>query len=669
MKRYIFAVTATILIFGFTSCSDWLEQEPVSQLSPDGFYDDVAKAQAAANELYDEIFPSHGTWDYGLYGSGDVETDNQVDWYPSTKYGTGLYLVSSTNSDWSWTDIRDVNYQLDQVLTAYEAGEMSGSESEIRQYIGEMYFLRAYSYFDLLQKFGDLPIIIEALPDDEAILIEANKREPCNEVARFIIEDLDLAISYMTEDFDDGNQRISPDVARLFKSRVALYEGSWLRNFAGTPFVPGDANWPGAAKDYNSGFSYATGSVDQEAQYFFGIARDAAEEVAEKFKGSLVVNTGVVPQSENDASNPYLEMWGTSDMSGTPEILLWRQYSYSLGITNNVEVMTNYGNYSIGITRGMIESYLMKDGKPIYNSSYTYSDNTIAEARENRDPRLYVFLKEPGQLNYFKNVDDAAGDHAVEEEPYPDITTHASEQGYSTGYTIRKGGMFDRSQARNGGGENALALFRATEAFLNYMEAAYELSGNINSGKILEYWKVVRASAGFTGDGLDPTITIAATDMSKETGDWGAYTAGQLVDATLYNIRRERRSELIAEGLRGMDLQRWRSYDQLKTNPVHIEGMHLFNTDMEGWYTNLVSDGSSSANVSSPSLSEYLRPHEINMVNNDYEDGLTWHMAHYLEPLPVRQFILTASDYATPELSDLYQNPYWSTTAGEAAQQ
>lgn len=669
MKRYIIAAAATIFTMGFTSCSDWLEQEPVSQLSPEGFYNDVAKAQAAANELYNAILPTHGGWDYGIYGSGDVETDNQVDWYPDNKYGTGLYQVGSTNSDWSWTNIRSVNYQLNQIITAFESGEMAGSTSEIRQYIGELYFLRAYAYFEMLKKFGDLPIITEALPDDEAILIEASKREPCNEVARFILDDLDLAISYMTDGFDDGNQRISPDVARLFKSRVALYEGSWLRNFAGTPFVPGDANWPGAAKDYNSDFSYETGSVEQEAQYFFGIARDEAEVVAEKFKGSLTTNTGLVPQSESDPSNPYMEMWGTNDMSGTPEILLWRQYSYSLGIDNCVEVMVHYGNYSIGITRGMIESYLMADGRPIYNSNYTYSDNTIAEVRANRDPRLYVFLKEPGQKNYFKNVDDANGDHAVEEEPYPSITTHTSEQGYSTGYTIRKGGMFDRSQARNGGSENALAIFRATEALLNYMEAAYELSGNINSGRILEYWQIVRKAAGFTGDGLDPTITIAATDMSKETGDWGAYTAGRLVDATLYNIRRERRSEFIGEGLRGMDLQRWRSYDQLMTNPVHIEGIHLYNTPMEDWYTNLVGDGTANANVSSSSLSEYLRPHEINMTNNDFANGLTWHMAHYLQPLPVRQFILTASDYASPELSDLYQNPYWTTTAGDPAQQ
>jgi hypothetical protein len=57
------------------------------------------------------------------------------------------------------------------------------------------------------------------------------------------------------------------------------------------------------------------------------------------------------------------------------------------------------------------------------------------------------------------------------------------------------------------------------------------------------------------------------------------------------------------------------------------------------------------------------------MVNNNFSKGLTWHMAHYLQPLPLRQFLLTASDHATISESPLYQNPYWPTTAGSAAEQ
>lgn len=683
MKLKHIAFMSLALAATFTSCSDYLEQEPPSNLPSDGFFTTEAKVKAAEDQLYGQVLPQHKNWSYGAY-EADVNTDNQINWYGDNKYADGLWKTSNTDSHWttikdfnnnnnndnntiSWSQIRNINYQLNSILAAQEAGKIAGSPANINQYIGELYFMRAYCYFDMLQRFGDLPIITEAYADDESILVAANKRQPCNEVARFILEDLDKSISLMTEGFDKNRTRISPDAAQLFKSRVALYEGSWLTYFAGTAFVPNGEGWPGKAKDYNANYQYPSGSEEAEAKYFLTESAKAAEIVAEKYKGQLKVNTGVIPQKEGDAENPYFSIWGTTDMSGTPEVLLWRQYSKELGVTNNVEVAIQHGNNGVGLTRSMVESYLMKDGKPIYNSSYTYSDQTIADVAKDRDPRLTIFLKVPGQKNIFKNM-SASEDHYVIDEPNPVITVRTQEDGYSTGYTIRKGGTFDKANTGNGNCYNALEVFRATEALLNYMEAEYMLTNSL-SGKVLEYWKDVRRAAGFKGDAINPQVTIDATDMSKEKADWGSYSAGSQVDKVLYNIRRERRDEMIGEGLRYMDLQRWRSMDQLMTTPAHMEGFHLWNTPMESWYTNLKADGTSDANVSSKSLSEYYRPLEANQTaQNSYKDGFTWHMAHYLQPLPLKQFLLTSSDYTDVAKSPLYQNPYWPTTAGSSAE-
>ena len=162
------------------------------------------------------------------------------------------------------------------------------------------------------------------------------------------------------------------------------------------------------------------------------------------------------------------------------------------------------------------------------------------------------------------------------------------------------------------------------------MEAEYELTKSISSGKILEYWKIIRTTAGFTGSAIDPQTTIAATDITQEKLDWGSYSAGeQLTDPVLYNIRRERRCELMAEGLRWMDLIRWRALDQMIDEPYFIEGFHLWNTPMQNWYdaNNLISDGSASATVSSPSLSEYYRPYQKNMTSGNLLMDIhgTWH--------------------------------------------
>lgn len=108
-----------------------------------------------------------------------------------------------------------------------------------------------------------------------------------------------------------------------------------------------------------------------------------------------------------------------------------------LGVNNDVEVAVQAGNIGTGFTRSLIESYLMQDGLPIYASSYTYDDSSLAKVATHRDPRLAIFLKVPGQINCFKNM-SSTEDHFVEIEPKPNITSKTPETAYYTGYAIRK---------------------------------------------------------------------------------------------------------------------------------------------------------------------------------------------------------------------------------------
>lgn len=667
LNKQIFLCGAFVATVSLASCEDFLDREPISDVTPEEYYQSEEQIQAAVNKLY-EILPGHGG-SYGVFGQ-DVNTDNQTYGTPGIRFSQDLWKVNMTNASWNWENIRNINYTLKIVLDNLEKGLVTGNGTKISHYIGELYFLRAFSYFKLLLAFGDLPIVKEPLPVDEGILVDANKRSPRNEVARFILSDLDKALENMTDGLFTYRNRLSLDVVTLFKSRVALFEASWLKNFKGSAFVPNGEGWPGKQKEYNTGYEYPLGSIDDEIMYFYNIAAKCSEEVAEKYKDKLTVNTGIVPQSESDV-NPYFYMFGAVDMNLYPDILLWRQYGLDLKLTHYVEVSIQQSNGDIGLTRSFVESFVMADGKPIYaaHDNFKYDDTTIKGVRTNADPRLHIFLKEPEQKNAFKNM-DGSETHVVEIEPYPNILN--SSKIYPTGYAIRKGGTFDRKLCENGLSYNGCIIFRATEALLNYMEAQYELTKDLHSGHILEYWKLIRQAAGFQGGAINPEVTINATVMANEKGDWGSYTAGvQLTDPVLYNIRRERRCEFIGEAMRHFDLARWRSYDQLINEPAHIEGIHFWNTPMQEWYNpkDLKFDGTADATISSPERSAYLRPHEKNLTSgNPYKDGLIWHMAHYLEPLPIRQFLLTADDHASIELSPLYQNPYWPAQADMPAE-
>ncbi|WP_029906745.1 RagB/SusD family nutrient uptake outer membrane protein [Prevotella sp. 10(H)] len=666
MKKHILKYIVSIFIITtLIGCNDFLDKEPLSQITPEVYLTEESQLAAYANGLYPDLILSHSmSGNYGIFDM-DKHTDNMAERNYDNRYVPGQWKVEVNGGDWEFSKIFSCNYFFDKVMPKYEEGSISGNPDNIKHYIGEMHFLRALAYFDKLQKFGDYPIITTVLPDEKAPLIEASKRSPRNEVARFIISDLDNAITLLLDDAPGGRNRISKPSAQLFKSRAALFEGTWLKYFKNTAFVPNGKDWPGAKKDYNSGYTFPSGSIDNEIDFFLTEAMSAASAVADKIE--LVENNGVLQQSVSDPVNPYHDMFGSEDLSGYDEVLLWRRYDKGLGLVHGAVQQAQLGNGDVGTTRGMVNSYLMANGLPIYAPGAGYSgDDYISDVRKNRDGRLWLFLKEPGQINVL--YESSEGTHATPIEIIPNITNRNYAYSFPTGYVLRKGNNYDAKHCGSTASYTASIAFRAVEAYLNYMEACYEKNGTID-GKADGYWKKIRNRAK-----VDPdyTKTIAATNMSEEAKyDWGAYSGNQLINPTLYNIRRERRSELIAEGLRYMDLKRWRAMDQMISTPYHIEGFKLWGP-MKEWYNDkegktILSYGldNTAANVSSPTLSEYLRPYEISSKSL-VVGGYKWAMAHYLSPIHIQHFLITSqsNDVST---SPIYQNPGWPIEANQGA--
>ena len=148
---------------------------------------------------------------------------------------------------------------------------------------------------------------------------------------------------------------------------------------------------------------------------------------------------------------------------------------------------------------------------------------------------------------------------------------------------------------------------------------------------------------------------------------------GKVVDATTYNIRRERRDEFIGEASRWEDLIRWRACDQV--NGYQIEGMKYWGTVYEGTWldgeTNLaiVDVEGGKGNMSDKTISgDYIRPYQISKINNQVFDGYHFTPAHYLSPIAQSVFRQTAAgDQTDLTTSVVYQNPGWPLVAGQGA--
>ena len=423
MKRIIYVITLLFAGMIFNSCeSELLEKTPLDQISDADFWKTEGDLQLYLNQLYANLpgWPSAGA-----SPSLDVGTDiiaQSSTWFGASNAGRldGTISVPASGGGWSWTNVRRVNYFLENASRA-ETGNL------IDHYVGEGHFFRAWFYFELFKDFGDLPIITEVLDlEDEAILYGA--RSPRTEVANFILDELDLAIAKLEYASQVGPSRINKDIATQFKARVALYEGTWEKYHQGTAFA---------------------GSTDGSG--FLQIAADAAKTVIDA--GNYSISTGAIDKA-------YYDLFIQTDYSGNPEVMLYKHYDY---LTYNIQnSLWNQPNLS-GMTREMTKYYLASDGDPISVSDAFVGDATLDEIEVNRDPRLAQSVMAPGDLD----IVALNGDESF--FTIPDMTRNP------TGYSIEKWRSKEIVENNQRTRDIGYILFRYAEALLIYAEAKAEL--------------------------------------------------------------------------------------------------------------------------------------------------------------------------------------------------
>ena len=618
-------------MLSLASCSDFLDREPIDFGSEVAFYVSETDLQMATNEFYDNILPKNETWVGGIYDE-DNTSDNQIGTAPDNLFYEGeKRTVEQSESEWNFDNLRGINYFINRVnFQLNGGGGITGSEEYINHYLGEGYFFRAWEHFRLLRNFGDVPILTTMLSDDQAELSEATRRQPRNEVARFIIRDLEIADSLMLADPpQDG--RLCKDAAMMLMARVALYEGTWERYHAGTAFVPGNSKWVGHAMYPD--FSFKTGSAEDEVNYFLDVAIKASEAVV---------------QSRPELSDEYLPLFvndRTAFTADNGEVILARFYLPGVLYHSVGQYLARTGA-GTGLTRSLVNSFLMTSGLPIYADPNYGGDVQMKAEMRDRDKRLAV--KVTG--SYVAGEADPITGVVFENDTI--LLSHITQSGNersTTGYEMKKWMSEDPEQQVSGQGTTANPIFRSAEAMLTYLEAYYERYGNLG-GNCDAYWRKLRRRAGVDDD---YNKTIAQTDLSKEN-DLAVYSKGVQVDKTLYNIRRERRCEFYAEGMRLDDLKRWRSLDNMRN--YWVEGINLW-TEMYKLWEEEDENLEEGVTVSSRGLSEYLRPLQITSTLVTYNTGYNFPKPHYLEPIPIAEFQLATENGQ----STLYQNPGWPT--------
>lgn len=465
------------------SCTRVLDKKDLTAVNERDVWNDLDLATAYVNRIYAENLPGWST-EYGDYSE-------ESDGGGSYMYGQ---LTENSVNYWPYDEIRDINVLVNNI----DAGTLKDADKKLLK--GQALFFRAWRYFELVKRYGGVPLILEPQKLTDDLLV---KRSSTSQTMNQIIADLDSAIAYLpavaaSSGANDGH--VHKGTAMAVKGRVLLF-------YASPQFDP----------------SQSSGGRWQQA---YDANKAAKEFLASKGFGLF---------------SSFSDLWFT-EMN--KEVLFVRRYEYiptNSASWHNWSASTRPLDVSQGATGGnrptleIVNAFPMKDGRAISDpgSAYTYDPTYYWQ---NRDPRfnktfavngsvweLGMSGRQPGRIQW---------------------TFVGSEQNSPTptGFYLRKAVDENQSaiQAFNSGTD--WIEMRYAEVLLNLAEAANE------TGKTAEAYtelKAIRARAG-----IDP-------GADNLYGLQSGMTQEEMREA----IRLERQLELAFEAKRFWDLRRWRLFE------------------------------------------------------------------------------------------------------------
>jgi len=502
---------------------DFLERPPLDQVASEMFFEKPKDLETYVNQYYNAtFFPK-----YANHGN-DYDSDDLVGPTVNTRLA-GTRPVVTTGSI-GFGNVRSINY----FMTHYKKIEALHEFDSYKQYVGEAYYFKAVTYFNLLRSYGDIQWLDVELGDTSPELY--SPRTPRQIVADRIIGCLDTAAMYLTTEKTNGYERINKWIALLMQSRVALYEGTWQKYHNGTPF----------------------GVENADPNKYLTKAVEAAEQIIESGLYGIY-NTG-------NPGEDYRNLFIQRDYTGSSEVMFWRKYDNNLSRGNSS--FTNDRNFRMSqplgrsISKSMIDDYLCTDGRAIAGNALFQGYNTIVEEMENRDPRFRQTVASPDQVWKIQANGNVENWSAVFSRMNSNADLNAP-----TGYMIQKGYDPQVIYHIQQYGEEPAVIFRYAEVLLNYAEAKAEL-GDISQGDINKTVKLLRDRVGMPNIDIESIATDPDWDFSA-------------LPAIINEIRRERRIELVAEGFRWDDIARWAAADELIVGkrPKGFKASQIINKD------------------------------------------------------------------------------------------
>lgn len=514
--NHILMVAGTLLL---PSCSDVLDRQPLDKISETDVWYDESMIRAYVTNLYAR-FPFFAFEIYSWYAITDEGTISTG----GTNAGS-VSRSSEMNPFWDYAYIRDCNVFLERIP------QTPINEQVKRQLEGEVRVIRAYAYFEMMKRYGGVPLVDIVIDPFSEIDRKYTARASEEAVALFIGTELDHAVNLLTDN-PLPRGRINKWTALALKARSSLWAASIARYGERAP----------------NGF---TGIASDQAASFYTQASQAATEV---IASGLYKLYNEIP---DDKSENYRKLFLQEN---NPETIFEKPYD-GVNIGHSWDgyhappqwaARGGTGNPTLEFLLGFENADGSQD-EPVFGAPYTlYEDGRGPFIK--KDPRLFatVFFQgdrwADGTTQTYEGLDPSPTpspsqvirnpNTSYEQTPAvgPDSRNIAKDDlSTNSGFLIKK--YIDDSGTRipEGQSKTNWIVFRLAEMYLTKAEAEFELG---NKAPAAEALNMTRARAGIS--------LLDETNISLE------------------KIRTERRSELAFEGgHRFWDLRRWRIAHQL----------------------------------------------------------------------------------------------------------
>jgi hypothetical protein len=545
-----------------SACNDdFMQQNPSQELAEGSFLKNEGDLPLYLNQLYDMYVAGHqrgNAYDevapLAFRGSPlimpDYGTDNAVAFSnttgnPSNRLdGSFIVPATGTGTGWEWGKLRAVNYFLRHYLNVAPS---VADISRLDRWKAEACFFKAWDYYTKLYIFGEVPWFVTDLNVNSPELFLP--RTPRVQLVDSILATIDFAIRHLPEN-GAANGRINRQMANFLKARICLFEGTFRKYHT-------ELNLQHTANRFLEECATAANAIRTSGRY-------------ELYRAG---------------NNPYWKLFQFNQnpaADGNREAILARTYDgEKLGHGTTRYFTMGRGNasgrYSKGAVRGLVDDYLCIDGKPIYTattaSGYTLNplfkgyDGDDWRELDNRDPRLTQTIAKPGEYITVYSRETGSMDKAANGIKYPEITYNCPTANQTpvggptvTGYLFIKHWSNDvQDNGTTTLSRQTAVIFRYAEVLLMYAEAKAEL-GSITNTDLDNTINLLRERAGFNfaaypGSKLSLENIPADPRLDKIHADKLDYSVSPIIR----EIRRERRIEMVLEGMRREDLVRWKA--------------------------------------------------------------------------------------------------------------